>query len=93
MDNESIAPAPVSTPEELIAKLDMILGATQQWIINDDDELGAIIYRRTQEISSDIRCVEGTPEHWEAVKNISSNIAVAFRQKNYVNLQALNSLN
>jgi hypothetical protein len=92
-DTDNITPAPVSTPEELIAKLDMILGATRQWIADDDDALAAIIYRRTSEIPHDLVSVEGTPEHWEIVKRKAADISIAFQQKTYVNLQAMNSLN
>lgn len=93
MDNHEIAPAPVSTPEELLSKMDMILGATRQWMTDDDDALGALIYRRVTEIPRDMSVVLGSTEHWAAFDAKAIAINKAFRQKAAISLHNLNSLN
>lgn len=93
MDNNEIAPAPVTTAEDLFGKLDMILSATRQWINNDDDELGAVIYRRLNEIPNDATVLHSTPEHWNAFNEKVTAINHAHRVKNHVSLSALYSLN
>ena len=93
MENNEIAPAPVNTAEELFAKMDMLLTATRQWINNDDDALGAAIYRRTTEIPSDVFVLRDTPELWDSFNERVTTLNHAFRKKTFVNLSAMNSLN
>lgn len=93
MEHNEIMPAPVNTPEELIAKMDLILGAAQQWVTIEDDELGAAIYRRCSELPGNLSTVQGTQEHWEAFNQKAVAIQRALQQKAYVELQAMNSLN
>lgn len=93
MEHNEITPAPVATAEDLLAKVDMLISATKQWINTDDDTLGAAIYRRVNEIPSDISAVHITPEHAEVFNHKAVELNRAFRMKTYVELSALNSLN
>jgi hypothetical protein len=93
MERNEITPAPVNTAEELIAKMDLILGAAQQWVTVDDDELGAAIYRRCSELPANLSTVQGSQEHWAAFNEKAVAINRSLRQKAYVELQNMNSLN
>lgn len=93
MEHNEITPAPVTTAEELLAKVDMLISATKQWVNSDDDALGAAIYRRVNEIPTDLSTVHITAEHVEAFNKKAITLNQAFRMKTYVELSALNSLN
>lgn len=93
MENNEIAPAPVQSAEELFAKMDMLLSATRQWTLNDNDELGAVIYRRTNEIQEDALVLRDHPDLWEAFSAKAVRLNLEFRRKTWTNLSALNSLN
>lgn len=93
MESNEFTPAPVNTAEELIAKMDLILGAAQQWVNDDDDALGAAIYRRCSELPANLASVQGTQDHWRVFDQKAIAINHALRQKNYVELQGLHSLN
>lgn len=54
MDTNGIARTPITNGEELLAKLDLILGAAEQWVSDNDDELGFIIYQRLSEVGDDM---------------------------------------
>jgi hypothetical protein len=73
--------------------MDLILGAAQQWVSVDDDELGAAIYRRCSELPGNLSTVQGSQEHWAAFNEKAVAINNSLRQKAYVELQNMNSLN
>lgn len=60
MDTHGVAHTPITNGEELLAKLNLILGAAQQWISDDDDdadELSLVILQRMREIGADVDAV------------------------------------
>lgn len=93
MNYPDFPPAPVNSADELIAKMNLILGAAEQWVNVDDDELGAAIYRRCSELPANLASVQGTPEQWEAFNKAAIAINHSLRVKAHVELQAMNSLN
>lgn len=57
MDTYGVAPTPITNGEELLAKMDLILGASQQWSVDGDEELGSLILERLIEVSMDMDTV------------------------------------
>jgi hypothetical protein len=92
-NSSHVTPAPVNTADDLIAKIDLITGATRQWTLDDDNELGSAIYRRLTELPQDIAGVYIPEEQRAAVQIKISDLNHAFRRKAIVSLHNLNSLN
>lgn len=93
MEHPEITPAPVSSVDDLLNKMDMLIGATRQWVNDDDDALAALIYRRLSELPIDVTKVHGTPEEAEAFNGKVLTLNKTLHRKAYVELTNLNSLN
>lgn len=91
MDVSGVAPTPITSVEELLAKMDLILGAAQQWVEDDNDELGAMIFRRMRELSSDFDIIlsSGPGPDWEAVGEKLMAIKEALRQRSVRDLESM----
>lgn len=93
MDNFEIAPAPVSTIDGLIAKIDIIHEGIKQWMATGDDELGQIVAYRYEELDEAIAAVVGTPDHWATIDEKLQTINDLLRRKRNNDLNAMYDLN
>jgi hypothetical protein len=64
METHEIAPSPVRTMEDLIAKLEMIRGAANQLVSERDGILAKTIHLRVSELSNDSSGVVGG-SYWQ----------------------------
>jgi hypothetical protein len=89
MENFEVTPTPINTSMDLLAKLDMILGAAQQWISEEDDALGLTIFQRLYEVSAELDVVPDNSEDWSALGEKLLEIKEAMRQKSVNELEAM----
>lgn len=91
MDTHGIAPTPVTSGEELLAKMNLILGAAQQWASDDDDELGVLIFQRLSEVGDDMDTVLGLEPNLDLTPMGEKlmEIKEAIRQRSLGDLQAM----
>jgi hypothetical protein len=82
MDTPEITPAPVSTIEELLGKIDMIHAAAQQWHESEngnDPDLINVLRVRVHELLGDITAVGVTPEQWSVIAAKCDEISELFK--------------
>jgi hypothetical protein len=89
MENFEVAPTPINTAKDVLAKLDMILGAAQQWVTEDDDALGVMIFQRLHEISTDLDVIHDSSGDWKVLGEKLLEIKEAMRQKSVNDLEAM----
>jgi hypothetical protein len=93
MENIEIAPHPVNSIEDLLAKLDLIHEAAKQYSTkSSDDELGLVLLHRAVELMSDISIIDPAPEHWQTVGEKLEGIREAVRQGTINDLNAMYAL-
>lgn len=81
MDTPENQRQPVTTAEDMIASLDLLLIAANQWAADDDKDLGALLYQRTSELVDDLPAIPTTPENRMAMKVRVDGIRNAIRQR------------
>jgi hypothetical protein len=89
MDNFEVAPSPIKTGKDVLAKLDMILGAAQQWAKEEDDALSLAIFQRLNEISADLDVVPDSSVEWNALGEKLLEIIEVMRQKSVRELEVM----
>ena len=68
MNNIEVGASTVETPEDLFAKMDLIIEGLKVWCANDaEPEIGAILIHRAQELHADFDVLDdNNTTHWQA---------------------------
>lgn len=80
METHEIAPSPVRTMEDLLAKLEMIHGAANQLVSDRDGSLATTINLRVQELSSDSNGLKGSYWQWRKARKLVKVIRKQIRK-------------
>lgn len=81
----------VTTPEELFAKMDMIIDGLKSWVAApiQDDEMLAILVHRAQELHGDFGVLDdNNPMHWQTAGTKVMEIKELTRQSSVRELNA-----
>lgn len=70
METHEIAPSPVRTMEDLLAKLEMINGAAKQLVTDRDGSLARTINRRVHELDNDSTGINGSYWQWRKARKL-----------------------
>lgn len=86
MAYDEIAPAPVKSFDDLIAKTGLILEATKQSMVDCDEELELAILRRVKELRSDFDGIDCVPEQIAVFGMMLEEIREVIRQSDIAEL-------
>lgn len=87
MDLPEVPSHPVETMVDLIARLDLILGAAQQWAVEDDAEIGVLIHKSLNDLKQ-VPHLPGTEEQRIELRSKVDAIREALRQRKIKDLNA-----